>query len=66
MVIRFNSQLEGINWIAEKVQDETQFEILREELLFNYIYSGNYFLDVEKNQPEIFANIPLFKLGHNN
>lgn len=65
MIITFITQLQGINWIAEKAPNEQQFEILREELLFNYIYSGRYFLDIEKVDVELFAEMPLWKLGHN-
>jgi hypothetical protein len=65
MIITFTSQLEGIDWIVTKVQNETQFEILREELLFNYIYTGRYFLDMQQTKLEMLSQIPLWKLGHN-
>ncbi len=65
MVITFTSQLEGIDWIANKVHNEHQFEILREELLYNYIYNGFYFLDMEQSQSEVLSEIPLWQLGHN-
>lgn len=63
MVITFTSQLEGIDWIANKVQNEDQFEILREELLWNFIYFGSYFLDVEKTKSEAFERVELWRLG---
>ncbi len=65
MIITFTNQLQGINWIAEKTQNENQFEALREALLYNYIYSGKYFLDTEKVDVELFALVPLWHLGHN-
>lgn len=65
MIVTFTSQLEGIDWIANKVENEDQFEILREELLYNYIYSGKYYLDIEDTKLEMLAEIPLWRLGHN-
>jgi len=41
----FDSHLEAINWIADHAKTESHFEILREELLFNHIYAGEYFLE---------------------
>ena len=41
----FNSHLEAINWIAQQAKTESHFEILREELIFNHIYTGEYFLE---------------------
>ena len=40
----FKTQLEAIQWISEKAQNEAHFEILREELLFNHIYTNEYFV----------------------
>lgn len=48
MTIQFQNRLEGIDWIANYVQDEGQFELLREQLTFNHIYSGEYYLEVEE------------------
>ncbi len=44
MNMTFNTHLDGIYWIARNVEDEVQFERLREELLFNYIFTKNHFL----------------------
>lgn len=65
MIITFTNQLQGINWIANKVENEDQFEVLREEMLFNYIYSGYYFLDTSKSKADLLATMPLWRLGHN-
>lgn len=46
--IQFQNRLEAIDWIANYVNDEAQFELLREQLTFNYIYSGEYYLEVEE------------------
>ena len=66
MVIKFNSKLEGIDWIAEKVENETQFEVLREMLLFNFIYTGTYYLEIDDTQPGIYSGAFGWKLGHDN
>jgi hypothetical protein len=41
----FESHLEAIDWIAQHAETESHFEILREELIFNHIYTGEYFID---------------------
>jgi len=51
--INFNSRLEAIDWIAQKVEDEGQFEVLREQLNFNHIYTGAYFLNLEGKIREV-------------
>ena len=40
----FQTQIEAVEWIADVAKDEAHFEILREDLLFNHIYSGLYFV----------------------
>jgi hypothetical protein len=65
MIITFTDLLQGIDWIAEKVENETQFEILREDLLFNYIYTGVYFLDSEQSMTEFMTKMPLWRLAIN-
>ena len=49
----FQNRLDAIDWIAGYVENEGQFESLREELNFNFIYSGTYFLEIEVQLPEI-------------
>ncbi len=41
----FNNHMEAINWIADNAETESHFEILREELTFNHIYTGEYFIN---------------------
>ncbi len=41
----FESQYEAIEWLAQHAEDETQFEVLREELNFNHMYTGRYFFN---------------------
>ena len=48
MNVTFETHLDGIYWIARNVEDENQFEILREELLFNYIFTKSHFLTLNK------------------
>jgi hypothetical protein len=52
---QFKNRLEAIDWIAENTQDEAQFEVLREQLTFNHIYTGQFFIEMEdeKNQAEV-------------
>lgn len=49
----FESRLEAINWIADHTEDEGKFEVLREQLNFNFIYSGTYFIDLDKPIDEV-------------
>lgn len=43
----FDNRLTAIDWIAARVENEQQFEILREQLNYNYIYTQSYFLDLD-------------------
>ena len=50
----FQNRLEAIEWIAQRVEDEGQFEVLREQLNYNFIYTRLYYLDLEEGQlPEV-------------
>jgi hypothetical protein len=49
----FESHLEAIDWIADHAETESHFEILREELIFNHIYDGEYFVDWISTNREI-------------
>jgi len=50
----FQNRLEAIEWIAQRVEDEGQFEVLREQLNYNFIYNRYYYLDLEDGQlPEV-------------
>lgn len=42
----FKSHLGAIDWIAENAKDEAHFEILREELNYNFIYTKRYFINM--------------------
>ncbi len=53
MKIKFASRLEAIEWIANHVEDEGQFEVLREQLNFNHIYHGRFFLNLEEQIAEV-------------
>ena len=46
----FTTRLEAIDWIAAFVQNEGQFEVLREQLNFNFIYFSEYFLELSKDE----------------
>ncbi|MEM9919261.1 MAG: hypothetical protein AAF990_14255 [Bacteroidota bacterium] len=49
----FHSRLEAIDWIADNAENEGQFEVLREQLNFNYIYHNVYFLDLGEMDAEV-------------
>ncbi len=55
MKIRFKNRLEAVEWIADYVENEGQFEVLREQLNFNYIYESTYFLNIEENIGEVVS-----------
>ena len=50
---RFQNRMQAIEWIANHVEDEGQFEVLREQLNYNFIYFGTYFLDLSKPIGEV-------------
>lgn len=51
----FKTRLEAMDWIAAFAEDEAQFEVLREQVNFNFIYTRTYFVELEENEsiPEI-------------
>ena len=53
MKVTFANRLEAIEWIAEYVEDEGQFEVLREQLNYNHIYTGELFLELDGNMMEV-------------
>lgn len=46
----FANRLAAINWIADFAEHEGHFEVLREQLNYNFIYTNTYFLDLEKEE----------------
>lgn len=51
--VHFESRIEAIEWIADFAEDEGHFEVLREQLNFNHIYTGTYYLDLDESISEI-------------
>jgi len=49
----FENRYEAIEWIANYAKDEGKFEVLREQLMFNHLYTGKYFLDLSKKIGEV-------------
>lgn len=43
----FQNRLTAIDWIAAQVENEGQFEVMREQLNFNHIYSGEWYLEID-------------------
>ena len=50
---QFENHLQAIDWIADHAETESHFEILREELTFNHIYTGEYFIDTLLSDREV-------------
>jgi len=55
MKIRFKDRLDAVEWIADYAENEGQFEVLREQLNFNYIYEGAYFINLEEKPGEVVS-----------
>lgn len=53
MKIKFQSRLSAIKWIAQHSENEGQFEVLREQLTWNYIYTKEYFLQTGRATGEV-------------
>ena len=49
----FKSRLEAIDWIANNVENEKQFEVLREQLNYSFIYHGTYIVKLGKLDLEV-------------
>ena len=47
----FKNRLEAVNWIADNVENEAQFEVLREQLTYNFIYDKEWYLEVDEDKP---------------
>jgi len=44
----FQKRLEAIDWIAKYSRNEGQFEVMREQLNFNYIYNFKFFVVINE------------------
>jgi len=53
MKVSFENRLEAIDWIAQNVEDEKSFETLREQLNYNFIYNGEFYVNLDDDNPEI-------------
>ncbi len=53
MTIKFQSRLTAIDWIANYTQDEGSFEVLREQLNYNFIYNGKYTVNLPAQIHEV-------------
>lgn len=51
----FHNRIAAMDWIAAYAEDEAQFEVMREQINFNFIYTGTYYIQLEKtgSVPEI-------------
>ncbi len=53
MKVSFETRLEAIDWIAQNVADEKSFESLREQLNYNFIYNGEFYVNFDDDNPEV-------------
>ena len=53
----FKNRLEAVDWIASFVENEGQFEMLREKLNYNFIYTGELYLEIDEDEvlPEVMG-----------
>ena len=56
---KFQNRMEAIDWISSFANNEGQFEVLREQLTFSYIYFKSYFLNIV--QKENLAEVVLLR-----
>jgi len=47
---QFRNRLEAIEWIANFAESEGQFEVWREQLTFNHIYSETFYLEINEKE----------------
>ena len=47
---QFQTQLGAIEWIAQFAKNEAQFEVLREQLMYNQLFTGEYFVELVKEE----------------
>lgn len=47
----FQNRLTATEWIADYVENEAQYEVLREQLNFNYIYSNTWYIEFDEESP---------------
>lgn len=58
----FANRLEAIDWIAKHAENEGHFEVMREQLNYNFIYNGRFFVKNINKQLEVM----LFKHSDKN
>ena len=47
----FKNRIEATDWIANYVENEAQFEVLREQLNYNFIYTNELYLEIDEESP---------------
>ncbi|MEO1259444.1 MAG: hypothetical protein AAFZ15_11635 [Bacteroidota bacterium] len=52
---QFHTRLGAIDWLVSFASNEQQFESLREQLLYNHLYTGELFVKLNKEEalPEV-------------
>ena len=53
----FKNRIDAVDWIASFVETEAQFEMLREKLNYNFIYTGELYLEIDEDEvlPEVMG-----------
>jgi len=49
----FNNRLDAIEWIVANAKNEGQFELMRENLTYNFIYHSRFFLNMKDCEGEV-------------
>ena len=49
----FKNRLEAVDWIASQAKSEAHFEVMREQLMYHYIYFKEYFIDSNQQNKEV-------------
>ncbi len=50
MKMEFQNRIEAVDWIANFSKNEGQFEVWREQLTFNHIYSETFYLELNEKE----------------
>ena len=52
---QFHTRLGAIDWLASFAQNEAQFEVMREQLMYNHLYTGEFFVELDREEalPEV-------------
>lgn len=49
----FQTRLEAVEWIAEHARSEGEFETLKEQCMYNKIYTGHHSIELPEREKEV-------------